>query len=281
MLAVGVAALAVAALVTEDTPVALLVALAAVALTLDLVDGWVARRTGTESRLGARFDGEVDAFLILALSVYVAPAVGAWVLAIGAARYVFLAGEWLLPWMRAPLPPRRWRKIVAATQGVALTVVAAGVLPVALAPVLLGVALAALTASMGECVWWLWRRRHVTRRRTREAAGPARERGPLRTGMAVAFTAGAALLVWAALVAPQQPSRYTPGDFVRLPLELLVLVAVAVLLPAAPRRVLVVVAGVVLSLVVVVKVLDLGFFAAWGPPGWGGVGSGDHRGGWG
>ena len=82
-LAVGVAALAADSF-THDTPVALLVTLAAVALALDAVDGWVARRTGTATALGARFDGEVDAFLILALSVYVAPAYGAWVLAIGA-----------------------------------------------------------------------------------------------------------------------------------------------------------------------------------------------------
>jgi phosphatidylglycerophosphate synthase len=92
----------------------------------------VARRTGTATALGARLDGEVDAFLILALRVYVAPAAGAWVLAIGAARYLFLAGEWLLPWMRAPLPPRRWRRIVAAAQGIVLTIAAAEVLPRAL-----------------------------------------------------------------------------------------------------------------------------------------------------
>ena len=84
-LAVGVAALAADSL-THGTPVALLVTLAAVALVLDAVDGWVARRTGTATAMGARFDGEVDAFLILALSVYVAPTCGAWVLAIGAAR---------------------------------------------------------------------------------------------------------------------------------------------------------------------------------------------------
>ena len=39
------------------------------ALALDGVDGQVARRTGTASELGARFDMEVDAFLILVLSV--------------------------------------------------------------------------------------------------------------------------------------------------------------------------------------------------------------------
>ena len=125
-LAVGVAALAADSF-AHDTPIALLVTLASVALALDAVDGWVARRTGTATALGARFDGEVDAFLILALSVYVAPAYGAWVLAIGAARYLFMAGEWLLPWMRPPLPHSDWRRFVAATVGVVLTVAAAAV----------------------------------------------------------------------------------------------------------------------------------------------------------
>jgi phosphatidylglycerophosphate synthase len=227
-LVVGVAALVVGSF-AHDTPVALLVALAAVALVLDAVDGWVARRTGTATALGARFDGEVDAFLILVLSVYVAPPYGGWVLAIGAARYLFLAGERLLPWMRAPLPPRRWRKLVAATQGVVLTVAAAGVLPRGLTQVLLAAALVALAASMGECAWWLWRRRDQV------AEGDV-ERGPLRTAIGVALTVLALLLVWAALVAPNQPSRLTLGAFARLPLELLVVVAVAALLPATPRR---------------------------------------------
>ena len=65
-LAVGVAALTVDSF-EHDTPVATLVALSTAALVLDFVDGRVARRTGTASGLGARFDGEVDAFLILAL----------------------------------------------------------------------------------------------------------------------------------------------------------------------------------------------------------------------
>ena len=172
-LAVGVAALAADSF-TRDTPVALLVTLAAVALALDAADGWVARRTGTATALGARFDGEVDAFLILALSVYVAHSAGAWVLAIGAARYLFLAGEWLLPWMRAPLPRRRWRRVVAAAQGIVLTVAAAGVLPHALTQALLLAALVALSASMGECTWWLWRRRETARRSRR--ASPSRSR---------------------------------------------------------------------------------------------------------
>jgi phosphatidylglycerophosphate synthase len=261
-LAVGVLALAADSF-RGDTPVALLVTLAAVALVLDAADGWVARRTGMATALGARFDGEVDAFLILALSVYVAPAHGAWVLAIGAARYVFLAGQWLLPWMRAPLPPRLWRKVVTATQGVVLTVAASGVLPGALTQALLVAALALLAASMGECVWWLWLRRHAAVDRAPEGD---LERGRLRTGIAVAVTVLALLLVWAALVAPNQPRHLNLGAFARLPIELLVMIAVAALLPATPRRVVAVVAGAVLSVLVLVKVLDIGFFTAFDRP---------------
>jgi phosphatidylglycerophosphate synthase len=130
--------------------------LAVVALVLDAVDGWVARRTGTASALGARFDMEADAFLILVLSVYVARSAGVWVLAIGAARYAFVAAGWLLPWLRAPLPPRYWRKVVAATQGVVLTVAAVQVLPAPLTWVALVASLALLAESFGRDVWWLW-----------------------------------------------------------------------------------------------------------------------------
>jgi phosphatidylglycerophosphate synthase len=253
-LAVGVAALAVDSL-SRAAPGALIVTLAAVALALDAADGRVARRTGTESALGARFDGEVDAFLILALSVSVAPACGIWVAAIGAARYVFLAGEWLLPWMRAPLPPRRWRKVVAAAQGVLLTVAVAAVLPRPLMQVLLAAAAALLAASMGECTWWLWRRRS-------DAPRPVER----RTWLALALSLLALLLMWAALVAPNQPSRFTVGAFARVPLELLVVVAVAALLPAAPRRMLAVLVGAALGAIMLVKVLDLGFFTAFDRP---------------
>ena len=115
-LAVGVAALTAASF-EREVAVATLVALASVALALDFVDGWLARRTGTESALGAKLDGEVDAFLILVLSIEVAPSAGAWVLLIGLARYAFFAAGWVLPWMRAPLPRRDWRKTVTASTG--------------------------------------------------------------------------------------------------------------------------------------------------------------------
>jgi phosphatidylglycerophosphate synthase len=154
-LAGGVAAL-VADSFDRPTPVTTLVVLSVLALVLDAVDGWVARRTSTASALGARFDMEVDAFLILVLSVYVARSTGGWVLAIGAARYAFLAAGWLLPWMRTTLPPRYWRKVVAAIQGVVLVVAAADVAPGYVTDLALVASLALIAESFGRDVWWLY-----------------------------------------------------------------------------------------------------------------------------
>src|SRR4051794_37106531 len=71
-LACAVAALAVTAAFAGRTGlvVTTMVGVTVVALVLDGVDGRVARRTGTVSAFGARFDMEVDAFLILVLSAY-------------------------------------------------------------------------------------------------------------------------------------------------------------------------------------------------------------------
>jgi phosphatidylglycerophosphate synthase len=161
VLAGGVAALAADSL-SRPVPVVTLVGMAVVALVLDAVDGVVARRTDTASSLGARFDMEVDAFLLIMLSVYVARTAGAWVLAIGAMRYAFVAAGWALPWLRERLPARYWRKVVAATQGIVLVIAASGVLPVWLATAALVVALGLLVESFGRDVTWLWRRRRVT-----------------------------------------------------------------------------------------------------------------------
>ncbi|ROP38152.1 CDP-alcohol phosphatidyltransferase family protein [Saccharothrix texasensis] len=134
---------------------ALLVVAASVALALDFVDGQVARRTGTASAMGARFDMEVDAFLILVLSVHVSLTLGPWVVVMGALRYAFVAASRGLAWLRGALPPSYARKAVAAVQGVALVVAASGLLPHP--GVLVGLALASLLWSFGRDVAWLWR----------------------------------------------------------------------------------------------------------------------------
>jgi phosphatidylglycerophosphate synthase len=267
----------VAALVADSfqrSPgVPMLLSFTAVALALDAVDGWVARRTKPGS-LGAAFDAEVDAFLILVLSVYVARSLGAWVLLIGAARYVFLTAGWALPWLREPLPPRYWRKFVAATQGIVLAVAAANVLPQAVSVGALLGALVLLAESFGRDVWWLRINRKAIQRRpaSKNGATPAvpqgvpPERGRLRAGMAPALTILALLFVWAALVGPDQPIQFRPSAFLRLPLEGFILIAAAALLPRRARRILVWVVGPLIGLVILLKILNIGFFAAFDRP---------------
>lgn len=154
----GVAAL-VADSIAGPAPVPALVGLATVALVLDAVDGQVARRTGTVTTLGARFDMEVDAFLILVLSVHVALSAGAWVLLLGAARYAFGAAAWVWPWLRAPLPARPWRKVVAAVVGIVLVCACSELLPAPLATAALLLAVGLLAESFGRDVRTLWRGR--------------------------------------------------------------------------------------------------------------------------
>lgn len=138
---------------------AVMVTLAATALVLDAVDGQVARRTRTASPLGARFDMEVDAYLILVLSVFVAGSLGTWVLAIGVMRYAFVAAAWALPWLREDLPPSFARKTVAALQGIVLAAASPGILPHWLVAASVAFALASLVWSFGRDLRWLWRAR--------------------------------------------------------------------------------------------------------------------------
>lgn len=151
----GVVAL-VAAGATHTTVIA---ALATPALLFDLVDGRVARRQCDVTALGARFDMEVDASLILVLSVAVTGSAGGWVLAIGAARYAFVAAGFVLPWLRETAPARPWCKVVAATQGVVLVTCVSGLLPGPASTGALATALVLLAESFGRETWWLWRNR--------------------------------------------------------------------------------------------------------------------------
>jgi phosphatidylglycerophosphate synthase len=163
VLVCGVAGLTADAGTVVSGSSGVLVLLCAVALVLDAVDGQVARRTRTVSPLGARFDMETDAFLILVLSIHVARDLGWWVVGIGAARYFLLlvraAGRWM-PWLRGQVPPRRWRKAVAAHQGIALTVATAEVLPATASTVAVAAGLVLLVVSFGTEVATLRRQAH-------------------------------------------------------------------------------------------------------------------------
>ncbi len=68
-------------------------------LLLDVVDGWCARRFREVSDFGARYDVEVDAFFVLALSVVllVRGVAGPWVLLGGLWRYIYVLALWMVP----------------------------------------------------------------------------------------------------------------------------------------------------------------------------------------
>ena len=244
VLCAGVAGL-VAASFGRPVSSTALVTLSAVALALDAVDGQVARRTGTATSLGGRFDGAVDAFLILLLSIVVSQTYGSWVLIIGAAHYALLLAGWLIPWLAAPLPPRYWGKVVAAVQGIVLTIAASGLPDRLTGMIAVAAALLLLAESFGRDVIWLYR----------TGAGP-------RTRLALRLVIGvlAIALVWGDLLAPDRAWLFTPAAFVRIPLEGLVLVAVALMLPSRPRRIAAAVAGILLVVLTFAKILNMAFY---------------------
>jgi phosphatidylglycerophosphate synthase len=245
LLIAGVAGL-VADSFVRPVSITAMVTLSAVALALDAVDGQVARRTGTATPLGARIDGEVDAFLILLLSIAVSQDYGRWVLVIGAARYALLLAGWLIPWLAAPLPPRYWRKVVAAVQGIVLTVAASGLVDRRTGMIAVTAALLLLAESFGRDVIWLYR----------TGAGP-RTRRALRLAIMVLSV----VVMWGVLVVPDRVDQLTPAAFARIPVEGLALVAVALVLSAWPRRIVAAVAGILFGVLTLLKILNMAFYA--------------------
>ena len=158
-LVLPLAALALLPGVFTETGYWWMVGLSSSALALDGLDGPLARRTGTESTFGARFDMELDAFLLLALSALVwrSGKVGFWVLLIGGLRYSFVLGELLWPPLRRTLPPSRRRKVVCVAQGIVLVICLAPVTQTAPATTLAASALLLLVYSFVVDTWWLTR----------------------------------------------------------------------------------------------------------------------------
>jgi phosphatidylglycerophosphate synthase len=138
-----------------------ILAVALVALLLDGVDGWLARRQGTASDFGARFDLEVDSALALVLAVGAVSAgtVGPAALLLGLPRYLFAGGMRVFSWMRQDLPPRFSRKTVCVVQLGTLIALQAPVVPAVAAPILVAVALGLLAWSFTVDVVWLRRHR--------------------------------------------------------------------------------------------------------------------------
>ncbi len=150
----------------------LLAGVALLALLLDGLDGWAARRGGWASRFGARFDMECDAFFLATLSALAVDLgrLGPWVLAAGALRYLFLLAGRLRPWLRRPLADSRRRKAAYAVTAGVLVAVLFPAVPPALATPAGALAVALLAASFLADV----------RALARQDATPPRETGDRR-----------------------------------------------------------------------------------------------------
>ncbi|WP_447555616.1 CDP-alcohol phosphatidyltransferase family protein [Vreelandella sp. EE22] len=136
--------------------------IAVVSLMLDGVDGFVARKTDSHSRFGARFDMELDALMILLLCIGLLKleSLGAWVLLIGGMRYLFVLASWRFEWLKAPLFPSFRRKTVCVWQVMALLLALTPLTTHTLSMLLALSALVVSAYSFGFDTWWLYRQTH-------------------------------------------------------------------------------------------------------------------------
>lgn len=112
----------VAALGAEVLSGQMAAGLTALILLLDGLDGWLARRFGTESTLGARLDMETDALLVLVAGfvIFHSEALGAWILFPGLLRYFYVLA--MATGALAEAPPSRLGRAIFVVVAVALIV---------------------------------------------------------------------------------------------------------------------------------------------------------------
>lgn len=126
----------------------------AVAISLDAVDGTLARVSGTVSELGARLDGQVDALAVL-VGATIAVRYGAVpvvYLTVGLAQYVFITVLWVRRGRGRPvysLPQSQLRRLLGATQ---MIVILLALLPVVDRTITYPLAIAAMVPFLGGYV---------------------------------------------------------------------------------------------------------------------------------
>jgi phosphatidylglycerophosphate synthase len=140
-------------------------AFAALALMMDGLDGYVARKTGLSSPYGAQLDMEMDSLLMMVLSIlaWQWDRAGVWVLFCGLVRYAFVGFSLIFPWLNRPLYPAFRRKTAC--------VIGIGGLLAAIVPwpwagtswALAASATLALALSFALDIRWLFQRRHHDR----------------------------------------------------------------------------------------------------------------------
>lgn len=138
------------------------IVVATTAALLDAVDGPLARNSRMASEFGARFDMETDALLVLVLCLLVMhfDKAGAWILAAGLMRYLFVLAAGLWPWMARPLPASQRRKTVCVALVTALIVCLGPIIALPWSQTIAAASLAMLAWSFAIDTVWLMRHRH-------------------------------------------------------------------------------------------------------------------------
>lgn len=161
MLRLAMVGCLVMALIAAVPPSWTLFIFAIATLSLDGLDGWLARRENLTSAFGARFDMETDALfaLILAIMAFSAGTAGVYVLLLGLPSYLFFVAKFIWPWLDAPLPDLFSRKAVCVAQLLVLIVLQIPALPSQILAPATALVAAALVWSFGRDILWLWRAR--------------------------------------------------------------------------------------------------------------------------
>ena len=145
-------------LVGRSAPGPVLAAALVAAAALDAADGWIARRSGLASVFGAAFDMETDALLILVagLALCQRGRLGAWILAAGLLRYVYVLAMVIAPPAAGPVPRSAWGRVAFLVLLAGLTAAFARTDPVATVMAALGSL--AVVASFARSFLWSYRR---------------------------------------------------------------------------------------------------------------------------
>ena len=139
----------------------LIVVISLPALVLDGFDGFFARKTGGESKFGARLDMEVDSALaiVLALNIWTAGFASPLIILLALPRYIFAGVSYFFPWLNKPLPERYSRKVVSVIQVASLIGLNAPIFPSWFVLMVSVIVAATLIWSFGRDIIWLRRSR--------------------------------------------------------------------------------------------------------------------------
>lgn len=126
-------------------------------LLLDVVDGWLARRSEAAGEFGGRFDVEVDAAFVTALAVllWVRGVTGPWVLVAGLWRYVYVLVVMVFPSSTPEIQRARFARFVYVATVVSF--VCAFVLPGGLAAQSAALGTLAVSVSFLRSFWQRYR----------------------------------------------------------------------------------------------------------------------------